>query len=104
MRCLNSLNNGDQSEQLAMPNMLITPFAPNRKVRNTPPSNFKYRQHHNLHVQIAAIRMKQLDSTTTEVGSTTSTVQRLEQWNEPSGMVLVTKPTSTAAIWRVHQY
>jgi hypothetical protein len=42
MRCLNFLNNGDQTEQLPMPGMLITPFAPIRNVRNAPPSNFEY--------------------------------------------------------------
>jgi hypothetical protein len=42
MKRLNFLINGDQTEQLAMLDMLITPLAPNRKVRNTPPSNFEY--------------------------------------------------------------
>jgi hypothetical protein len=60
--------------------------------------------HQNLHVQIMAIRMKQLDSTTTGVGSIMSTIQTLELRNKPTGTVWQQKPTSTAAIWKVHPY
>ena len=42
MRCKNYADDIDQTEQLPMPHMLITPFNVDRNIRNKPPSNFEF--------------------------------------------------------------
>lgn len=43
MRCKNFADDVlDQTKQLPMPHMLITPFTADRNIRNSPPSNFEY--------------------------------------------------------------
>jgi len=43
MRCKNFAEDADQTEQLSMPHMLITPFIADRNIRNrAPPSSFEY--------------------------------------------------------------
>jgi hypothetical protein len=42
MRCKDYADDIDQTEQLPMPHMLITPFNVDRNTRDTPPSNFEF--------------------------------------------------------------